>query len=905
MRRFLLVLAAVSALFAATLPARAVPMTGSDDPDQQRAAVLAHRFAEADAKAALTRELQRAEALRTVNQDQYDVTHYDLDLTLSPGTATLSGTAAATVTVVGTPIATVDLDLRSNMAVSSATVGGAATTFTRAGHLVAVDLDRTYDPGESVTVSVTYSGNPAGEYFGWDSFGGQTMIWTLSEPFGARSWWPCKDVNTDKPDAMDIRVTVPPNLIVASNGRLLSDADNGTTRTFHWRTDYPIATYLVSLAIHPYSQYSDWYTPLDGGAPMEVAFYVFPSHFDQVQATYALTVPMIGAFAQGYGEYPFVDEKYGHAEFTWGGGMEHQTLTSLGGWSEDLISHELAHQWWGDMVSCADFGHIWLNEGFATWSEAYWKEVSDGVDTYRQYMDYAAYYGGGTIFVEDPLNDNIFDGNLSYNKGSWVVHMLRGVVGDQAFFDSLALYRQRHLYGSATTEDLRDAMEQTSGRDLDAFFQQWIYGAYFPEYSFGWTAGPGAGQITVTIAQNQTATGLFTMPIPLRITTDQGVQNVRVENSQASQDYVIDVAGAVESVAFDPDGWILCRVQTSVANPSFSDGILLVNGVHWPTYTTEITTAYLDSVFTGQQAYDFWDCFPTPSGGYPASLPEPLGHGSVPADVLARYSAVVWVGNDYSGDLNSWFETPIRSYLEVGGNVLLLCRRSANFLDANLASYLAVTWAETDATLANCTAAVPELASLPFTGTQSFNDVYRTTVGPNTTILFQDTSGFGAVRGVGARVVPPGGGADRPDGGQLVHIGARPYRLQHAALRADTEVILADYFGEPYHGTTAAPAGDDAPAAAVALGSAFPNPFNPQTVIPLRLTADTRVNLALYDARGRHVVTLRDEVLPAGRHEVRWDGRDGGGRSVASGTYFARLRTGLGPEQTRALMLVR
>ncbi len=444
-----------------------------------------------------------------------------------------------------------------------------------------------------------------------------------------------------------------------------------------------------------------------------------------------------------------------------------------------------------------------------------------------------------------------------------------------------------------------------SGRDLDAFFQQWIYGDYFPEYSVAWAEGPGTGQITVSIAQTQTATGLFTMPIPLRITTDQGTVDVRVENSLASEDYVIDVAGTVESVAFDPDGWILCRVQTTVSDPTFSDGILLVNGVHWSTYSSEITTAYLDSVFTGQQAYDFWDCFPTPSGGYPIGLPEPLGHGSVPADVLARYSAVVWVGNDYQGDLNAWFETPIQSFLDVGGNVLLICRRSANFLDSGLAAYLGISWAEQGETLANCTAAVPELVTMPFTGTQSWNDVYRTTVAPNTTILFEDTAGFGAVRGVGARVVPPEGGTHRPDGGQLVHIGARPYRLQHAALRANTEVILSDYLGEPYNGTTAAPGDGDAPAAQVALGAAYPNPFNPQTVIPLRLTAEARVSLALYDARGRHVVTLRDEVLPAGRHEVHWDGRDGGGRPAASGTYYARLHTGQGPEQTRSLMLVR
>ncbi|MBD3222755.1 hypothetical protein GF314_16110, partial [bacterium] len=649
MRRTLLAALAVLVLIASAPPAPAHPAPHADDPDARREAVLAHRFAEAATKAGLAVKHAEAVALMTPNQALYDVTWYDLDIGLDPVAEILSGRNTVTLTVVDQPIATVDLDLRYDMAVSAAEVGGQPTTFTHVGDVVTVTLDRTYEVGESLTVAVTYGGDPGGQYFGWDSYGGQDMIWTLSEPFGARHWWPCKDVNTDKPDGMDIRVTVPDELIVASNGLLLSDTDNGATRTFHWRTEYPIVTYLVSLAIHPYDQYSDWYTPQAGGDPMEVAFYVFPAHMDDVQATYALTVPMIDAFAQGYGEYPFVAEKYGHAEFTWGGGMEHQTISSMGGWSEDLISHELAHQWWGDMVTCADFGHIWLNEGFATWSEAYWKELSDGVQTYRLYMDYASYWGGGTIFVEDPLNDNIFDGNLSYNKGSWVVHMLRGVLGDEDFFAGLALYRERFLYGSATTEDLRDVLEEVSGRDLDAFFAQWIYGEYFPEYRYGWEAGPGADQITVTIEQIQTTTGLFTMPIELRVTTDQGTTDVTVDNSQASESYVIDVVGTVESVALDPDKWILRRVQSQVTDPTFGDGILLVNGVHWDTYGSEITSAYADSIFTGEQSFAFWDNFPAPAGGYVDELPEPLGHGAVPADVIGRFSSVVWVGNNYAG----------------------------------------------------------------------------------------------------------------------------------------------------------------------------------------------------------------------------------------------------------------
>jgi len=903
MRRLIPVLAVLSLLLTTTVLAHTAPVT--DDPDDLRAQVLAHRQAEADGKAALSVKMRRAEAEKTFNQDQFDVVYYGLDLTLNPSASNLSGTGEATLTVIGQPISTVDLDLRSNMIVSAAAVNGAATTFTRNGNLVTIDLDRAYAAGETVTVAVTYGGNPAGEYFGWSSFGGQDMIWTLSEPFGARHWWPCKDVNSDKADAMDIRITVPDHLVVASNGLLISDIDNGGTRTFHWRTDYPIVTYLVSLAIHPYSQYSDWYTPLDGGPDMEVAFYVFPSHLDDVQDTYALTVPMIGAFAQGYGEYPFVNEKYGHAEFTWGGGMEHQTISSMGGWSEDLISHELAHQWWGDMVTCADFGHIWLNEGWATWSEAYWKEVSDGFDTYQQYMDYASYWGEGTIFIEDVLNDNIFSSALSYNKASWVVHMLRGVVGDEGFFAGLARYRELYEYSSATTEQFRDAYEEVTGIELDAFFEQWIYGDYFPQYAFGWSEGPGAGEITVTIDQTQTNTGLFTMPITLRVTTDQGVEDLRVDNSLASETYVLPVSGAVQSVELDPDKWILRRVQSTVSNPTLADGILLVNGVHWDTYSAEITAAYDDSVFTGQQAYDFWDCFNAPSGGYPASLPEALGHGGVPADILGRYSAVVWVGNNYQGDLNGWYETPIASYLEAGGNVLLMTRRGFSFLEGALTDYLGVNWAETQSELGDCTAVAPGLQSMPFIGTQTWNDVVRTSVGANTTVLFHDTSGFGAVRAAGALVTPPAGGSHRPDGGRFAYIAGRPYRYDHQPLRANTELILSQDFGEPYGTVTAAPGTGEAPAATVNLGAAFPNPFNPQTVIPLRLTAEARVSLALFDARGRHVVTLRDEVLPAGRHEVHWDGRDAGGRAVASGTYFAHLRGGMGGEQTRALTLVR
>ncbi len=863
-----------------------------DDPVAKREEILEHRWQEAASKNIMAKGLMAAEVEKTLNQSLYDVHHYDLDLDLDPVARVLTGTVTVTAEVTGASISTLDLNLTLGLAVTATTSGGSATTFSRSGAVLTVNLDRAYSTGETVVVEVNYNGNPASGAFGWSSHDGKDMIWTLSEPYGARDWWPCKDLNSDKADSVDIIVTVPDNLVVASNGLVVSDVDNGSTRTTHWKSNYPIATYLVSLAIHPYTTYSDWYTPQGGGDPMEVQFFIYSDHVGVVEPNYALTVPMIDAFAKAYGEYPFVDEKYGHAEFTWGGGMEHQTLTSMGGWSEDLISHELAHQWWGDMVTCEDFGHIWLNEGFATWSEAYWAEQYYDFATYQEYMSIASYYGPGTIFVEDPLIENIFDGNLAYNKGSWIVHMLRGVLGDTDFFDGLALYRSNHLYGSATTEQLQTALETVSGRDLTAFFQQWIYGDYFPIYTYDWTEGPQLGEITVTITQEQTDTGLFSMPIRLRVGTTEGNIDFTVENSLATEDFVLTVPGTAESVILDPDRWILRQVRTEVTDPTFDRGILLVNGVHWDSYGEEIFSAYEDSVFWGDNRVTFWDCFSEPIDGYPANLPEPIGHDAVPASILGSYSAVIWVGNNYNGDLAKWAETPIQSYLEAGGNLLLMTRTSKSFLAGDLTDYLGVTWAEETASLGNCVAVASGLVNIPFIGPQSWNDVYLTSVGSESTLLFNDTAAFSGARGTGVWASPAGGGAFRDTGGQFVHLAGRPYRMDHDILRQNVEYILEHYLNEPFTSISAVPGENTVQKVPVTLDQNFPNPFNPVTTISFNLTAPGPVRLSVYDVSGRLVRTLVDEgEVTAGEHEAIWNGQDQSGRAAAAGVYFYNLET--------------
>ena len=524
---------------------------------------------EAETKARRHQKFAQQDPGKTASMDRYDVLAYDLALDLYPEVFQLEGVVTMRARVVGgagdPALDQVDLHLGAGMAVSSVQSAGQTAGFSREGDILTIVLDRPYLPGEELTVTVTYGGNPEGDSFGWDYYAGAPLIWTLSEPYGARQWWPCKDVNTDKADTVDLRVTVPASLMVASNGLLIGTSSPVADRvTYHWRENYPIVTYLVSLAIHPYSVLEDSYTGLDGQV-MQVRHYIVPGTLNQAEAGFPVTVDMLEAFAAAYGEYPFIDEKYGHAHFPWGGGMEHQTLTSLnyGAFGQGIIAHELAHQWWGDLVTCADFGHIWLNEGFATWSEAYWREINEGVDAYHEEMALARYTGDGTIFVENPGNFwTIFDYNLSYLKASWVPHMLRRVLGDEDFFAGLAHYRALYGYGSATTEQFRDAMEAVSGRELDSFFQQWIYGSYFPRYRYDYSfAGEaGARRLQLKLTQVQTNTGIFDMPVDVRVYSPGGAfVDFTVPCDRREQWYTLDVPDDALFIALDPENWILCE----------------------------------------------------------------------------------------------------------------------------------------------------------------------------------------------------------------------------------------------------------------------------------------------------------------------------------------------------------
>ena len=500
------------------------------------------------------------------NQQKFDVVYYRLDLDIQVLQERIQGYVQMVARVVDGPINVVELNLHNSMTVDSVVADSGPLSFNHLDHILTVTLDKDYANNETISFQVYYQGDPTStgsDAFVFTTYNSKPHFWTLSEPYGAREWWPCKDVPEDKADSVDIIVRVPDGMSVASNGLIVSEQSDGVNTTFHWKERYPMVTYLVSLAGYEYTRYSDTYQTLDGGT-MPIDFFVYPEHYQNsdFRDNYARTKDMITAFAGYFGEYPFVTEKYGHAEFLWGGGIEHQTCSSLTGYGTGLIAHELGHQWWGDMITCRDFHHIWLNEGFATYCEALWREYDEGTAAYHDEMAANEYKGPGTIYVEDDTDENeIFDGNLSYSKASWVLHMLRHVVGDSVFFDILHAYYadSRYQYGTAVTEDFQGVCESVSGLNLDKFFQQWIYGEYYPQYEYSWSSAAEGNQyrLSLNIDQIQTNTGLFWMPIDVLVQTAAGDTTFVVWDSLQTQQFDLFVNNEPASVQLDTDKWIL------------------------------------------------------------------------------------------------------------------------------------------------------------------------------------------------------------------------------------------------------------------------------------------------------------------------------------------------------------
>jgi aminopeptidase N len=516
------------------------------------------------------------------NTLNYDVTYHKLEFTIDPAAYFVSGKVTTTYTALAI-MNSVTFDLATQMIVTSVKKDNVNLVFAQnASNELVITLPTPQSIGATATVEIIYSGAPPSGGFGsfaTTTHNGAPVLWTLSEPFGARDWWPCKQDLNDKINSIDVFITAPSQYVAVSNGLEQSQVVDGTNKTTHFHHGYPIPAYLICMAATNYTVY----TQTAGTAPntYPIVNYIYPENFTSSVQTQLNQTPLIlDLFSNLFEIYPFHNEKYGHAQFGWGGGMEHTTVSFMNNFSRSLIAHEMAHQWFGDKITCGTWKDIWLNEGFATYLASLVIENFDGTAAFvldkTNMINNITSQPGGAVYLTDLEATNvgrIFSSRLSYNKGAMVLNMLRLKLGDTGFFQAMRNYLadSNLAYKYAVTSDLKWHMEEVYGSPLTEFFNDWIINQGYPTYTItaqNW--GAGQAKITVNQTQSNTTVSYFEMPLPIRFTSADGqFFDTVVENTTNGQQFIVSVPFSITGVEFDRERDIISKNNTVTLGNDF------------------------------------------------------------------------------------------------------------------------------------------------------------------------------------------------------------------------------------------------------------------------------------------------------------------------------------------------
>lgn len=521
--------------------------------------------------------------IATPEEDFYDVKKVHFDLSLSNLDVSLTGSVTNTIQTTIDNFDTYAFELNPDLIIDSIIINGSNTPFFRSEEVIKATLLNSVANNTRLICKIYYHGTPEAGNVQFFQSGinnaandvtGGPVTFTLSEPYMSKDWWPCKQSLKDKIDTTIIWLTVPDSLMAGSNGVLqnVTKLPGGLSR-YEWQSNYPVTYYLISLSIGNYMDYS--FTMLfDDGTSMPVQNFIYndSAYYYKEKRNIDSTAVMLQLFSSQFGKYPFWEEKYGHCLAPLFGGMEHQTMTTQRNFGRPLTAHELAHQWFGDKVTCATWSDIWLNEGFASYAEylfaekfwdenasvAYLQSKHDRVtrDTVKT----------GSVYVPPPDTVNvyrIFDGRLSYNKAASVLHTLRFIINDDdVFFSLLREYLKRFAFSNATTQEFKLLAEEISGMDLDTFFTEWIYGEGYPLFEVRWNQ---SGDEVVVAAEQTTvvpsSVPLYHIPVNIGVHTQTGWQVFRVDMNNASKVYRLNVSEQVDSLVFDYGNYILNEQQ--------------------------------------------------------------------------------------------------------------------------------------------------------------------------------------------------------------------------------------------------------------------------------------------------------------------------------------------------------
>ncbi|MEW6733150.1 MAG: M1 family aminopeptidase [Acidobacteriota bacterium] len=517
--------------------------------------------------------------LISVRHRSFHIEHIKLDLQINEQEKAISGKAAITLKPFLNGLQEVRLDA-VGLSVSQVLLDNHPLSFETDPNQLIITLERAYTSEERLTLIIAYSAKPKKGLFFIepdDAYPNRPcQVWSQGQPDDNAHWFPCCSMPADKYSS-ELSVTVNNRFIALSNGQLIqvSEDRKRSTKTFHWQQDQPHPSYLFSLVV---GEYEETRTQVDG---LELLYYIYKDHKEKAERIFGRTPAMLHFFAERFSHpYPFA--KYSQAvvaEFTFGG-MENTSATTLTDWVltddqvandisyDDLIAHELAHQWYGNLVTCKSWQHNWLNEGFATYAEALWLEQAGGredaalhlLQDHNQYLRQdLGEYRRSVISDCCHYAIDLFDRH-AYQKGALILHMLRHMLGDEAFFKALKHYLHKHAFQAAETHDLKIAIEEVTGYQLDTFFQQWLYGCGYPEFEVRTEWQPGPGLLRLTVRQTQQLddrTPLFRVPVDIELTTTKGNQLVRIMVERAEADYYFHLDSKPLMVVFDKGDYLI------------------------------------------------------------------------------------------------------------------------------------------------------------------------------------------------------------------------------------------------------------------------------------------------------------------------------------------------------------
>jgi aminopeptidase N len=523
----------------------------------------------------------------------YDVHNYHLAIAAENNTLDIIGATTIGSKIVGLGLDTFAFELHSAHNIDSVMYNGIVLPSWHVTDMGYAKMPTIIATNTLVNITIYYHGTctqtgSSAIGYGFNTANspswGNSVVWSLSQPYSAYHWFACKQSLQDKADSSSVSITTSNTNKAGSNGVLVSiDSLQNNKVRYNWKSNLPIDYYLISVAIAEYVDYTIYAHPTNlpnDSIPIQNYVYNNPGALPNFKSSIDSVAKMIEYFSEKIYLYPFYKEKYGHCMAPFSGGMEHQTMTTQGFFNLTLNAHELFHQWFGDHVTCKTWSDIFVNEGFASYGEylilenlkSYASAQSNMSSVHRRVKAQL----GGSIYFTDTTNARIFSSRLSYDKGAAVIHTLRYVLGDSVFFKTLNNYQTQYAFSSASIDDFKAVAEATSGKNLSDFFNQWIYGEGYVKFDAEYTSNGNAIIIKVNQSGSVAANNIYKTPLQIKCVSTSGDTTVTVNLTQNTHTFYIPSAKIIANIIIDPNNWILDSVVSIKKNTD-----LLLNTNNW------------------------------------------------------------------------------------------------------------------------------------------------------------------------------------------------------------------------------------------------------------------------------------------------------------------------------------